>query len=214
MSREADQEMSDGSFARLSLEAALQLPMTGIVAIDCETTGLGDEARIIQFAAAFADLNGLFEGLYCTMVFGNGTTGSDETRSVHGLSERDLVGAPHFAEAVLPLFKVIDARTCFAHYAVFDEGRVNHEMDLLGVPHIGRVGCTKTLCEVAGYGRLRLQQAAKIFGIDSGVPHDAGDDSITALRVFLHLSQHHPLETGEYLQREGLIKMPDTQENN
>lgn len=189
----------------LSLGESRVLPNEGLVAVDCETTGLEDNARIIQFAAAFADCHGRIEGVYSTFLNGDGSVGSDEARAVHGFTETDIADAPTFEVAVLPIIKLLRVRLCFAHFAPFDSARINYELALVGKRGMNSMGCTKALCEATGHGLLRLQEAATKFGIDPGRPHDAGSDALTALGVLLHLGSTQREETTAYLNHLGLV---------
>lgn len=187
------------------MSEACSLPSNGLAAVDCETTGLEDDARIIQFAAAFADCRGQIEGVYSTFLNGDGTAGSDEARAVHGFTEEDIADAPTFEIAVLPVIKLLKVRLCFAHFAPFDSARLGHELALVGKQSMNSIGCTKALCEATGHGLLRLQEAAAKFGINPGRPHNAASDALTALGVLLHLWSTQRKETTAYLDHLGLV---------
>lgn len=189
----------------LTLSDVLRLPKTGIAVIDCETTGLEDDARIIQFAAAFSDSLGQEQGVYKTFLVADGSVGTEETIKVHGLSDEDLIGAPNFDEAVYPIIELLNSRLCFAHFALFDSARMNYELGLIGKSIMKKMGCTKDLCAAAGYGRLRLQEAAKAFGIDAGKAHDAMHDAVTALKVLFYIYEVRQQETLQYIDENKLV---------
>ena len=168
--------------------------------LDCETTGLHDTARIIQFAVVYLDLSLQIEEEFSSYLFGDGTVGSAETFAVHGISEMKIRDAPSFSE-VLPKFEFqLRQRLVFAHFAPFDKARVDYELSLIGKPPLSAVGCTKGLGEFLGYGVLRLAEATKLFGIDPGNPHDALSDARSAANVLRNYFLRHPASSSQYLK--------------
>lgn len=171
----------------------------GFAVIDCETTGLEQDSRIIQFCIVLLDKDLHYESHDVSFVRGDGTVGSDEARSVHGISPDDTRDAPTF-EKILPQFEhELRTRMVFAHYSVFDKARLDYELSLIGRPPLGAVGCTKTLGDVLGYGILRLREVSKLFGIVNENPHDAASDAITASLVLAEFARRHPVEFSAYL---------------
>ncbi len=159
--------------------------------VDCETTGLESDSRTIQFGAVFLSGDGELQGSYKTYLAADGWVGTPEAQAVHRITTNDLKGAPNFANAVAPLLPFFHSRKVVAHRASFDQGKLIYEFSLLGVEPIPDFFCSKLLCESLGYGTLRLQEAAAKFRINSGTPHDAGDDAMTvAILIQLFLTKH------------------------
>lgn len=180
----------------LSLEECQALSRKGIMVVDCETTGLESDSRVIQFGAVFLTDFGVYEGSYYTYLAADGWVGTDEAQAVHGITPTHLEHAPQFSDAVLPLIDLFTSRKVVAHRASFDQGRLMYEFSLVRESPTPPFYCSKLLCESLGYGPLRLQEAATKFGINPGKAHDAGDDAMTVallLRHFLHKHQFHTL---------------------
>lgn len=184
----------------LSLADCQKLRPDGLLVVDCETTGLEPDSRTIQFGAVFLSSDGRFQGAYKTYLAADGWVGTPEAQAVHRITTSDLKGAPSFTHAVVPLLPFFHSRKVVAHRASFDQGRLKYEFSLAGVEPTPDFFCSKLLCESLGYGTLRLQEAAAKFRINSGTPHDAGDDAMTvALLVRLFLTKH-PDETEAFFK--------------
>jgi DNA polymerase-3 subunit epsilon len=171
----------------------------GFLVVDCETTGLEDTARVIQLGIVALDPQGNFEWKFSSLVRGDGTSGSPEAQNVHKISASDLIDAPEFSEVIAPYLKLLRSRIVFAHHSMFDRGKMNFELALLGESPLPHFGCTKNLGEFLGYGRMRLQEGAHFFEIDAGKAHDAGDDASTAASILHIYLQRHPEKFSEYL---------------
>lgn len=171
----------------------------GFLIVDCETTGLEDTDRIIQIGIVALDKRGNFEWKFNSLVYGDGSPGSPEAQSVHKISADDLVAAPSFSEVIAPYLQQLRSRIVFAHHSIFDRGKINYELDLIGENPLQYFGCTKNLGEFLGYGRMRLQEGAKYFAIDAGRAHDAGDDASTAASILQIFLNRHPEKFSEYL---------------
>ena len=99
------------------------LPDTTVRVIDTETAGgrMPDDA-VIEIGSMDLDLvTGEAGNRMETLVDPEGTSISPGARRVHKIADEELVGAPPFADAVLPF---ATARTYAAHRASFDKGRL------------------------------------------------------------------------------------------
>ena len=99
------------------------LPDTTVRVIDTETAGgrMPDDA-VIEIGSLDLDLlTGETARRMETLVDPEGTPISPGARRVHKIADKELVGAPPFAEAVLPF---ATARTYAAHRASFDRSRL------------------------------------------------------------------------------------------
>ena len=102
---------------------AKALPATTVRVIDTETAGgrMPDDA-VIEIGSMDYDLaTGETGNRMETLVDPEGTPISPGARRVHRIEDEELVGAPPFAEAVLPF---ADAATYAAHRASFDSSRL------------------------------------------------------------------------------------------
>jgi DNA polymerase III subunit epsilon len=176
-----------------------RLTAGGFVIFDCETTGLEPDSRIIELGLVFLTTDGVVEGWYDTLLRGNGTVGSSETQSIHGITEESIGSAIEFGEIAEPLLVALSGRVVLAHFAEFDQARLNHELGLISLGPVDTFRCTKTLGQSLGYGWLRLQEAAKKFKIESGRAHRAADDAMTTAQVFTFYLRSHPSEVIEFL---------------
>jgi len=167
--------------------------------VDCETTGLLETDRVIQFAAIFATSEGTIEGSYSTFLRADGEVGPAEAQAVHGITKEMIANAPDFSEAVAPLGELFCNRRVIAHNAPFDYGRLSHEFSLIGMEKPPKFLCSKDLCEYLGYGRLRLVEAATRFGISMSRAHRADSDASTLAQVFIHFLSERTAETQRFL---------------
>ena len=100
--------------------------MTGYTVIDLETTGLVPQKhdRIVEIGVVFVSDEGVVEGQWSTLVDPERDVGP--TR-IHGITARDVLGAPTFAQIAPLLVESIAGRTLVAHNARFDTAFVDYE---------------------------------------------------------------------------------------
>src|SRR5215217_494895 len=100
--------------------------MTGYTVIDLETTGLVPQKhdRIVEIGVVFVSDQGVVEGQWSTLVDPQRDVGP--TR-IHGITARDVLGAPTFAQIAPLLIESIAGRTLVAHNARFDAGFIDYE---------------------------------------------------------------------------------------
>ena len=171
------------------------------VVIDTETTGLHAESRVIEIAMVVVDIKGKVKDHYSTFLRGDGTVGHPMAARVHGIKTHQIASAPTFKEIFPMYLEFIDGRIPVAHNASFDRARINYELQLIRKKQLATMACTLNLGVELGYGKLKLAEAARQFGIDTGQSHRALDDAkATAelLRIYLKKNQ---AGTHEYLRR-------------
>lgn len=95
------------------------------VVLDTETTGLEDDARIVELAA----YNVAGQTLLDTLIDPGGPIPPDAT-DVHGITDQWVAGAPSFAAALPKLTEVLAGRRCLIYNAPYDKGRLRHELTL------------------------------------------------------------------------------------
>ncbi len=103
---------------------------------------------------------------------------------VHGLDEASLLGAPSFADLVVPLQRVLDGAIFVAHAAEWDVRFLTAELARVGVPfEVQAFVDTLPLARRAFVGPTHsLGALCTQLGIDRGRAHRAESD-VTALRV-------------------------------
>ena len=167
--------------------------------VDCETTGLLAEDRVIQFGATFATPEGQIEGSYSTFLVADGDVGPPEAEAVHGISKEMIAHAPDFKDAVAPLREQFLNRRVIAHHAPFDHGRISYEFSLIGVQPPPLFFCSKDLGEHLGYGRLRLSEAASRFGVSMSRAHRADSDALTLAQIVFCYLKEQPIDARKFL---------------
>ena len=176
-------------------------PFNEFVVIDTETTGLHAESRVIEIAMVVVDIKGKVKDHYSTFLRGDGTVGHPMAARVHGIKTHQIASAPTFKE-IFPMYsEFIDGRIPVAHNASFDRARINYELQLIRKKQLEAMACTLNLGVELGYGKLKLAEAARRFGIDAGQSHRALDDAkATAELLGIYLKKNQA-GTHEYLRR-------------
>jgi DNA polymerase-3 subunit epsilon len=93
----------------------MALDMTNILVLDTETTGLGDDAEIIEIAI----INGSGETVMNTLVKSTVSIPADAT-AIHGITDDDLLNAPDFADIVDEIKNVIQGKLLLIYNADYD----------------------------------------------------------------------------------------------
>ena len=164
------------------------------VALDLETTGLAAEIdRIVEIGAVKFDEAGREHGRFSQLVH-PGRPMPARAQAVHGIGDRDLIGAPDVA-AVLPDFFAWlgDPATVslMAHNASFDAGFLGREC-----VRIGRVLPPFTVIDTLTLARSQLPKApdhrldtlCRILNIDLSSPHRALSDALRVKELWLILN--------------------------
>ena len=100
-----------------------------LVIMDTETTGLGEDAEIIQLAVIDLDGKALFnENIQPTEL----TRIPDEATAIHGLTMAALDGCSTFAELAEPLEAAIGERDIIAYNSDFDSQMYRQTLALAG----------------------------------------------------------------------------------
>jgi DNA polymerase III epsilon subunit family exonuclease len=110
--------------------------------------------------------------------------------SIHGITEKDLEGAPLFSDAVNQFLEFIDGLTMFAYNISFDLGFVNPQLRSLGHepipnPCIDILAICKKL--LGSLPRFTLSYVSRFFDIPQESNHRALQDSAVAAQVILRL---------------------------
>ncbi|MGW0948520.1 exonuclease domain-containing protein [Streptomyces sp. NPDC002623] len=95
------------------------------VILDTETTGLEDDARIVDIAAT--DVAGQI--LLDTLV-NPGEPIPGEATDIHGITDAAVSEAPSFGEVLVRLSSALDGRRCLIYNRPYDVARIRHELTL------------------------------------------------------------------------------------
>lgn len=161
-----------------------------ILAFDTETTGTGEDARIVEIAfMQFVDLRPVRD--WSWLMWPEGVNWEDEgvkqALAVNGLTQRDFIGKPTFQDMFSVLMDVMKYSPVWvAHNASFDLRMLRQERLRLGDPKSGKfvprplmVLDTMTLDCVLKKGKYkrRLGEVAKRRKVEQLGAHRALDDA-------------------------------------
>ncbi|MGW7283975.1 exonuclease domain-containing protein [Streptomyces sp. NPDC054847] len=126
--REAEQrfrEAREQEVRDLSSWAAAALEDPNLVVLDTETTGLEDDARIVDIAI----VNGAGDVLMDTLVNPGEPIPADAT-SIHGITDTMTATAPTFSSILDQLTAALDGRRCLIYNRPYDVARLRHELTI------------------------------------------------------------------------------------
>ena len=162
---------------------------------DVETTGLGNDDRIVSFGSIGMISRGLAKGRpnleYLYLVFDPGRANRRAAEQIHGFSDSVLRLQDPFAVHAAVIWRFLASyELLVAHNAAFDVRFINREMKLSGVPAL-----TKPIyCTMKGYRALDLGGSAALSAVchhiklaRSGELHDAMEDAWLAMQIYLWL---------------------------
>ena len=132
---------------RLEVQAltgwARQALQEDVLILDTETTGLGDDARIVEISIITAGGRTVLDTLV-----NPGTPIPDEASDIHGITDSMVTGpgVPVFAEVLPALTEALKGRRCLIYNKPYDVGRLHHELTLhhqtAGHPEPGKAATT------------------------------------------------------------------------
>ncbi|MFL0028488.1 exonuclease domain-containing protein [Streptomyces sp. NBUL23] len=148
--------------------AAAALADPDVLVLDTETTGLGDDARIVELAV----LNSRGEVLLDSLL-DPGVPVPDDAAAIHGITTEELAGAPTFSAVLGQLTELLDGRRCLIYNQWYDVARLRHELTLHYLDRAAReaaeeTGSADTLPEDVreqALSRAREQAAAWLGGM-------------------------------------------------
>lgn len=109
----------------LSAWARDALADPSVIILDTETTGLHDEARIVDLAVLTVGGDVLVDTL-----LDPGEPIPSEAGGVHGIADMDVKGQPRFDDVLVRLTGALVNRRCLIYNDTFDVGRLRHELTL------------------------------------------------------------------------------------
>ena len=171
--------------------------MTGYTVIDLETTGLFPQKhdRILEIGVVFVTDEGAIEGEWSTLVDPQRDVGP--TR-IHGITARDVLDAPTFAEIAPLLIESLCGRTLVAHNARFDIGFLDYEFARCS---LGTRPPTPSLCTMqlaSSYLRgssRKLKDCCRAANVTHHAQHTAVGDATAVAGLLTYYLGHcgHPL---------------------
>jgi DNA polymerase III subunit epsilon len=145
-------------------------------AVDLETTGLGDQDRIVELAAVVFRGDGEILDEYATIV-DPVTVSASTTSGIHGLTDAQVAGAPRVEAALAELWRLSAGTVLVAHNLAFERRFLNQESLRARMP----VPEMLSLCTLRT-GRIQLDgRTFKLGPLYKTATGQWPDDSHTAL---------------------------------
>jgi len=161
--------------------------------LDTETTGLDDDAQIVEIAILDAAGGVLFESL----VNPGGPIPADAAR-IHGIGDAEVAVAPSWPQLIERVGGVLSGRLVVMHNGSFDDRMLRQTSDRHGATlPVYTSACTLALLTKANGGRWpRLTRAMELAGAvapapEAGRPHRAAYDAECCRRVVVALAANH-----------------------
>lgn len=169
--------------------------------IDFETTGLSPfkHHRVVEVGVVLLDSNGNVTDTWETVI---NPERNVDAYDVHGLSAKQLVGAPIFSEIAGSLVELLKGRVLVSHNFSFDSMFLKSEM--------GKIGSNLTLDRNAGLCTMKLagrylpnssrslSSCCRSLGIVNLKAHSALDDAIAAAGLLSHYIKSTPGFSSEW----------------
>ncbi len=163
------------------------------VCVDTETTGLlAHKDRVIEIGLVRVE-NGKEVDRFHTLL-NPGVTLPDIITEITGLTDRDLVGAPKFADIADELASLMDGALFVAHNADFDFRFVQHEFARIEQDFAPERLCTVKLSRTLFPYERRHNLAALIerYGFQTDARHRAFEDALVVWNFLEHLKKNVP----------------------
>jgi DNA polymerase-3 subunit epsilon len=164
--------------------------MAGYACIDFETTGLFPTRhdRVLEVGVVLLSDEGAIEGEWSTLVNPGRDVGPT---SIHGVTAREVLKAPTFAEISPLLLHSVANRTVVAHNALFDVRFLRVELARAGYSWTGPD--IPALCSMELAGRYLRSSSRKLSGccraarLEVTVAHEALADARAVAALLVHL---------------------------
>ena len=162
---------------------------------DVETTGLGNQDRIISFGGIGMISRDLTKGrpglAYLYLVFDPGRRNNRAAERIHGFTDSALRLQDPFAVHAADVWRFLTSHELVvAHNAAFDLRFINREMRLSGLPAVTR----PVYCTMKGYRARDLGDSASLSAVcrriklaRAGDLHGAIEDAWLAMQIYLWL---------------------------
>ncbi len=161
------------------------------VAIDTEATALDPaRARIVEIGAVRLVAGAIDAGQALRILVNPGEPIPAASQAVHGIGDKDVAGAPAFAEAWRDAKEFLGAQVWIGHTLGFDLALIARECARAGLPfEKPRVLDTRLLAQVAepNLSGYTLESLCAWLGVEPAERHAALGDAITTARIFVAL---------------------------
>ncbi len=170
------------------------LPFTSLttlnaIVVDTETTGLDARiARIVQVGAVAITGGKLDRSLIIDQLIDPGVLIPPETTSVHGITQDDVAGMPHFKTFAPELEHGLDNRLLIGHTISYDLAVLKTEYRLAGLPWTPpRALDIRTIARLVAPGLADhgLDRLSEWLGVTNTRRHSALGDAVATAEVFL-----------------------------
>lgn len=164
--------------------------MAGYACVDFETTGLFPTRhdRVLEVGVVLLSADGAIEGEWSTLVNPGRDVGPT---SIHGVTAREVLKAPTFAEISPLLIQSVANRTLVAHNASFDVRFLRVELARAGYSWTGADIPALCTMELAGrYVRSssrKLADCCRAASLDVTGAHEALSDARAVAALLVHL---------------------------
>lgn len=180
-----------GALCKVSAKYNAMLKPIAFVAIDIETTGLGENAEIIEIGAIKCEY-GEATDRFQTFVACNSSIPNAVT-SLTGISDSDLIGAPDIKTALGQLKVFVGDMPLMGYNIGFDMAFIKRYGADNNIVFNNRTEDALALARTKLQGKsivpnYKLSTVAKYFGIDF-VPHRAINDAEAALEIYKRLTE-------------------------
>jgi len=151
--------------------------------IDVETTGTGNNDRIIELALIGLDQSGEKQWEWCSLINPKRNTGPGFVVRIHQIFPRDVEGVPTFSDFSGYISELLSGRILIAHNASFDLRMLSLEFSKLGV-HMQNIEhiCTLNWARSMGIQPAKLVNCCDVLGVKmEGMHHALADARATHL---------------------------------
>ena len=181
----------------------------GFVFLDTETTGMEDDARVIDIALVQTSSNGEIEKVYDSLIHGDGSSGGSRLVAIHHITNEMIKNARRFAEVWVEIEPLLRNRIIVAHNELFDRKHINYELAQIGVTPLDEFLCSLKLARFLGLATRKskssngssgkLEALADRFGFKIESAHRALPDTKALVKVFWKMKEHYPDEVNEFI---------------
>lgn len=161
-----------------------------LVFFDVETTGLGEDDRIVSLGTIEAQTSSLRNGepnaAFNHLIFNPERKSHSRAREVHGYSDALLKQQQRFVQYAPQIFPIFEQETiAIAHNAPFDGRFLDAELTRAGREPSLHLGCTLDMCRRAGFSPASLDAVSARLNIPKSTGHHSAlEDAWIAMAVF------------------------------
>lgn len=173
---------------RAARPAPLSPGDVGYAVVDLETTGLSPTTdAIVEIGLALTESDGTVVATWSTLLDPGRGVGPTY---IHGITDNDVVGAPHLDEVADLFARSLAGRVVVAHNARFDLGFLVQALGTRGL--LARGAMVPRVCTMEWSRHFldtpsrRLTTCCEVAGIELGHHHSALDDALASAALLHH----------------------------